>query len=91
MVYSYRDFRIGHFKRKFNSCKAKDDRYGCEREVRTQYRRVESGRYALMSDKIHSFLVALDSDELDLVRLDMPKIIELGNEFGTIEELKKFK
>lgn len=88
-MYSYRDFRVGFFEKEFKSCKAKPDRYACERKVRSDFRSVESGRYAEMTDKIHNFLTRLDSDEVELLKNDVPKIIDLANDFAFVEEVRK--
>lgn len=84
-IHSYRDFRINTFKNRYDACK----NIQCEQDLRIQYRLVESGRYALMEEQAHNFLVSLDPDEISLIKKDAPILISLANEYATIEELRK--
>ena len=82
---SFRDYKHGMFEDMYKGCKG--DR-NCEHSVRGGYRGFERGRWVDAMDKLHRFIVNLDSDELEEFMRRYPKIIEIINEFAVIENLR---
>lgn len=63
----------------------------CQVQVRKDYRNWESGRMADTLNKLHNALVRFDPDELKDFHEKYPGVLQLVNEFATIEELWKLK
>ena len=67
------------------------EQFKCERDVRSRYREVESGRLAQMGDKIHNFFIPLDHDERKTFKDKFPNMVKVANEFAIVEELMEIK
>ena len=81
------------FQKMFISCKSKKiptEIEKCQLKVRDEYRNFESGRYWHMASDIHKFVSHLYSKDLRDLKKKYPELVKIANEFGTIEELRKF-
>jgi hypothetical protein len=83
--YSFRNFEIGVFSEAYKRCKTVE----CQRRIRQTYREFEGGRWWKAMNSLHSFLTALDADELEKFAKLFPNLIEAVDEFATIEEVSK--
>ena len=90
---SFRNFDIEHeFGKQFKECEKKGkEQFKCESNIRRRYKEVESGRLAQMGDKLHNFIIPLDSDERKIFKDKFPKMVGVANEFAIVEELMEIK
>lgn len=89
----YRHYKPGAFADAMQACSREEDmadRINCEYNVREAYRRFEQGRLYDSIDKMHNMLSRFDPDEVEQFKKDFPDTVKLVNEFGTVEDLKKF-
>ncbi len=87
--YSYRDFKPGSFASAYKDAVARKD-VDAQYQIRRKFQSMESGRLHSLGEKAHILFSSLDPDERALFKQRMPGLVDIMNEYATVEDLGTF-